>query len=80
MLAVMLDEHRDNFWTMTRNVEVLSAAAPGAAAPKNGANLLRFYAAEVGLKYLLNHREKIPFLHEIKQDASYKATKKLLLK
>lgn len=65
MLRVLSDEHRKNFRALLANASAVSHAHSGGTVPNtNVANLLRFYAAEVGLKFLLNYVNKVPFKHE----------------
>lgn len=66
MLISQRDDHKQNF-TRTRNLADSLAAVTEATAPLSafGPSLLRFYAVESGLKYLLNRVEKVPFSYEI---------------
>ncbi|TIQ96530.1 hypothetical protein [Mesorhizobium sp.] len=66
MLKVLQDEHRKNFWNLLASISAARGAKARGEIPSVGhANLLHFYAAEVGLKYLLSKTAKIPFRHEI---------------
>ncbi|TPM02497.1 MULTISPECIES: hypothetical protein [unclassified Mesorhizobium] len=66
MLKVLQDEHRKNFWNLLASISATrKAKALGEVPSASATNLLHFYAAEVGLKYLLSKSAKIPFRHEI---------------
>jgi hypothetical protein len=67
MLISQRDDHKQNF-TRTRDLaDSLAAVVTDATAPLSafGPSLLRFYAVESGLKYLLNRVEKVPFSYEV---------------
>lgn len=66
MLISQRDDHKRNF-SRTRNLADALAAATGTTVPLStfGPSLLRFYAVESGLKYLLSRVEKVPFSYEI---------------
>ncbi|HIE0910650.1 TPA: hypothetical protein ACXJOV_001641 [Serratia marcescens] len=66
MLISQRDDHKQNF-TRTRDLADSLAAVTGTSAPLSafGPSLLRFYAVESGLKYLLNRVEKVPFSYEV---------------
>lgn len=66
MLIVLASEHRLNFRQLLESASALrSAQTRGEVKACGSSNLLQFYAAEVGLKYLLNKTAKIPFKHEV---------------
>lgn len=66
MLIVLVEEHRKNFRRLVEGASALEAAhVAGTLSIRSQENLLRFYAAEVGLKFLLNSVQKVPFKHEI---------------
>ena len=66
MLRVLLEEHRQNFRKLLLSAAAIADAHAGGRVPNHSsANLLRFYAAEVGLKYLLNTVKRVPFMHEL---------------
>ena len=72
MLVVLAEEHRRNFRKLLAGAEALSGAhAQGSLSDKGQENLLRFYAVEVGLKYLLNVVERVPFRHEAAAGSTY---------
>lgn len=66
MLISQRDDHRHNF-VRTRDLSIVLAAAIDKSQSMSsfGPSLLRFYAAESGLKFLLNRTEKVPFSHEV---------------
>lgn len=66
MLISQRDDHKRNF-SRTRNLADALAAATGTTVPLStfGPSLLRFYAVESGLKYLLSRVEKVPFSYEV---------------
>lgn len=66
MLISQRDDHKRNF-SRTRDLAVALAAATDPALPLStfGPSLLRFYAVESGLKYLLNRVERVPFTYEV---------------
>lgn len=66
MLRVTAEEHRLNFRTLKNHRDALEHASANNNNVKDSVGLLlTFYSVEVGLKYLLNFQEKIPFKHEI---------------
>lgn len=66
MLVVLLEEHRKNFRHLLAGASALAAAhSTGTLTMRNQEYLLRFYSVEVGLKFLLNSVQKIPFRHEV---------------
>ncbi|MER8550511.1 hypothetical protein [Mesorhizobium sp. M0136] len=70
MLKVLQDEHRRNFRDLLSTASAVRRAKVRGEIPALGpAHLLHFYAAEVGLKYLLNKTAKIPFRHETTKKA-----------
>lgn len=66
MLVSQRDDHRRNF-SRTRDLASMLASAIDVTQPlqRFGPSLLRFYAAESGLKFLLNRVEKVPFSFEV---------------
>ncbi|MGP1118786.1 MULTISPECIES: hypothetical protein [Serratia] len=67
MLRVTADEHRINFRTIKNSRDVLENASKSNTEIKDSVGLLlSFYAVEVGFKYLLSSKEKVPFKHEKK--------------
>jgi hypothetical protein len=72
MLIVLAEEHQANFQRLIGGANALAAAQnAGAVANRSQEHLLRFYAVEVGLKYLLNSVEKVPFKHEAAGHSAY---------
>lgn len=67
MLVSQRDDHRRNFYR-TRDIANTLEHAINANQPLDrfGPSLLRFYAAESGLKYLLNRVKQVPFEYEVK--------------
>ncbi|WP_288428321.1 hypothetical protein [uncultured Pantoea sp.] len=71
MLRVTAEEHRLNFRTLKNHKDALDNASATNSNVKDSVSLLlTFYSVEVGLKYLLNFQEKIPFKHEKPQGSS----------
>lgn len=71
MLRVTAEEHRLNFRTLKHHRDALDFASVNDNKVKESVGLLlTFYSIEVGLKYLLNFQEKIPFKHEKPQGSS----------
>ena len=72
MLVSREVEHRQNFFRTKLLADVLSgglaSALPPHDLPGHGSALLRFYAVESGLKYLLQKLEKIPFSYQVKEE------------
>jgi hypothetical protein len=70
MLVSQRDDHRKNFFR-TRDLAKTLEHAIDATQPLHsfGPSLLRFYAAESGLKFLLNRVEKVPFDYEVKDQS-----------
>ncbi|WP_152598852.1 hypothetical protein [Janthinobacterium sp. RA13] len=68
MLVSQRDDHKRNF-SRTRDLAIALAAAlpPASSFPEFGPSLLRFYAVESGLKFLLNRVEKVPFTYEVSE-------------
>ncbi|HBO0245211.1 hypothetical protein [Pseudomonas aeruginosa] len=68
MLISQRDDHKRNFFR-TRNLADALATTTKVSIPLStfGPSLLRFYAVESGLKYLLNRIEKVPFSYEVKE-------------
>lgn len=69
MLVSQRDDHKRNF-LRTRDLAITLETAistNNTTSPLHnfGPSLLRFYAAESGLKYLLNRKENIPFDYEV---------------
>ncbi|ROJ32288.1 hypothetical protein BFD15_09130 [Morganella morganii] len=66
MLISQRGDHKQNF-TRTRNLADSLATVTDTTVPLStfGPSLLRFYAVESGLKYLLNRIEKVPFSYEV---------------
>lgn len=66
MLVSLRDDHRRNFYR-TRDLAIILDSAIDTNQPLHtfGPSLLRFYAAESGLKFLLNRVEKVPFSYEV---------------
>src|SRR5205823_4899600 len=59
-------DHRKNFSRTKALADALSLATPASdTLPNHGPYLLRFYAVESGLKYLLNQNAKVPFSYEV---------------
>lgn len=72
MLIVLAEEHQANFQRLISGAIALAASHnAGEVASRAQENLLKFYAVEVGLKYLLNSVEKIPFKHETGGQSAY---------
>jgi hypothetical protein len=73
MLISLPPEHRRNFRRLREAARLLqptTGSETSDARRSHGYCLLRFYALESGLKYLLNDREKVPHKHEIAGNAS----------
>ena len=70
MLVSQRDDHRNNFFR-TRELAKTLEQAIDATQPLHsfGPSLLRFYAAESGLKFLLNRVENVPFEYEVKDQS-----------
>jgi hypothetical protein len=67
MLRVTADEHRINFRTINNSRDALESASKDNVEIKESVSLLlSFYSVEVGFKYLLSYKEKLPFKHEKK--------------
>ena len=66
MLISQRDDHKQNF-SRTRDLADALAAVTDTTVSLSafGPSLLRFYAVESGLKYLLNRVEKVPFSYEV---------------
>jgi hypothetical protein len=65
MLVSQRDDHKRNFLRTLELANLLQAAeVVGQPMSRHGASLLRFYAVESGLKYLLNLKEQVPFSYE----------------
>ena len=71
MLVCQRDDHKRNF-SRTRDLAdaLVTVADPTIPLSTFGASLLRFYAVESGLKYLLNRLEKVPFTYEVEENAA----------
>ncbi|WP_150701930.1 hypothetical protein [Pseudomonas fluorescens] len=66
MLISQRDDHRHNFFRTRDLSNVLASVIDqGQLMSGFGPSLLRFYAAESGLKFLLNRTEKVPFEYEV---------------
>lgn len=66
MLAVLSNEHQQNYWALIKGSDVLEREAQnGAPDIERFAHLLLFYAVEVGLKFLLSYTMKLPYRHEV---------------
>lgn len=66
MLVSQRDDHKRNFSRTRDLAEALTAATdPTLPLSTFGPSLLRFYAVESGLKYLLNRTERVPFTYEV---------------
>lgn len=66
MLVSQRDDHKRNFSRTSDLADALSTVIPvNGNLSNHGPSLLRFYAAESGLKYLLNRYERVPFSYEI---------------
>lgn len=71
MLIALPQEHRSNFHRLQKLAKWIQDHHPIPAHDRRGAHgycLLRFYAAESGLKYLLSKGERVPHRHEIARD------------
>lgn len=76
MLYVLSEQHRKNFRVLSANANIISDAfKAGILDTNSNANLLFFYAAEVGLKYLVNQVNKIPFNHDLGATKQYSVEK-----
>lgn len=66
MLVSQRDDHKRNF-SRTRDLAdaLTTVADPTLPLSTFGPSLLRFYAVESGLKYLLNRVERVPFTYEV---------------
>lgn len=66
MLVSQRNDHKRNF-SRTRDLADAMATSADPALPLStfGPSLLRFYAVESGLKYLLNRVERVPFTYEV---------------
>ncbi|WP_162939264.1 hypothetical protein [Pseudomonas sp. TMW 2.1634] len=70
MLVCQRDDHKQNFLRTAALADLLSAAVDSShQLPSHGPSLLRFYAAESGLKYLLNRAERVPFSYEVRDQS-----------
>lgn len=66
MLTVTAEEHRMNFRVLYNHKAALDVASQTNDDIQDSVGLLlSFYSVEVGLKFLLNHAEKIPFRHQV---------------
>lgn len=66
MLAVLANEHQQNYRALVQGSTVLSREAlNGHPNIERSAHLLLFYAVEVGLKFLLSYAMKLPYRHEV---------------
>jgi len=66
MLVSQRDDHKRNFSRTLDLANLLQAGeVAGQQLKTHGACLLRFYAIESGLKYLLNLKEQVPFSYEV---------------
>lgn len=71
MLVSQREDHKQNFIRTSALADALSGVVdPTHQLASHGPSLLRFYAAESGLKYLLNRAEKVPFSYEV-DDLNY---------
>lgn len=71
MLVSQREDHKQNFIRTAALADALSGAVdPTRELASHGPSLLRFYAAESGLKYLLNRAERVPFTYEV-DDLNY---------
>jgi hypothetical protein len=67
MLICQRQDHKQNFVRTSALADLLSSTIdPSIDLAGHGPSLLRFYAAESGLKYLLNRVERVPFTYEVK--------------
>ncbi|MBB5421739.1 hypothetical protein [Paraburkholderia atlantica] len=71
MLVSQRDDHKRNF-QRTRDIAAALATYvdPNWPLPMFGPSLLRFYAAESGLKYLLNRKMMVPFSYQIDDEGA----------
>jgi hypothetical protein len=68
MLISLPPEHKRNFRRLqqaARKLEPAAGSETADARSAHGYSLMRFYAAESGLKYLLHDLEKIPHRHQL---------------
>jgi hypothetical protein len=76
MLIALPQEHRSNFYRLQELSRLIQTHAPTHASDRKrlyGCCLVRFYATESGLKYLLSTREKVLHKHQTR-DESYRET------
>ncbi|MDR5818782.1 hypothetical protein QCE62_34720 [Caballeronia sp. LZ033] len=67
MLVSQREDHKHNFGRTRELADLLEPLVdPAKPHPSFGPSLLRFYAAESGLKYLLSKNLMIPFEYEIR--------------
>ena len=71
MLVSRDTEHKQNYFRTKALADLLSGAIGSSPVvtllPGHGPSLLRFYAIESGLKYLLQKIEKVPFSYQVKE-------------
>ncbi|WP_157656461.1 hypothetical protein [Burkholderia ubonensis] len=71
MLVSQREDHKRNFHRTRDLANTLAGAADAVwPLPSFGPSLLRFYAAESGLKYLLNRKMMVPFSYQVDEEGA----------